>query len=129
MMLTRFVLAILIAALPALALAHGADPGPHGGEVEDANPGPALHIEVVLKGSAISVYLADEDGKQVPTAGVTGTATVLVNKKKEQVTLAPAGNNLLTGTGSFTPATDLRMLVAVIVSGTKQQALFSRLVP
>ena len=123
----RLILAGVVATLPAWGLAHGTDPGPHGGEVEDANPGPNLHMEVVLKGSVINVYLAREDGSQVTTAGLSGAATVLVNKKKEQVTLTPAGGNLLTGTGSFVPATDMRMLVVVTVGGIKQQALFSRL--
>ena len=127
-MLRRALLAGLVTTLPAWAFAHGTEPGPHGGEVEDANPGPNMHMEVVLKGSVINVYLANEDGSQVATAGLSGTATVLVNKKKEQVTLVPAGGNLLTGTGSFVPATDMRMLVVVTVGGIKQQALFSRLV-
>lgn len=128
-MLKRFVFAMMVAALPGLALAHGTEPGPHGGEVADANPGPDLHLEVVLKGNAISVYLSSEGGKQVSSAGVTGTATVLVDKKKEQVTLAPADGNKLTGTGGFTPGAGLRMLVSLTIGGAKQQALFTRGAP
>ncbi len=124
----QLILAGLAAMLPAWAIGHGTDPGPHGGEVEDANPGPNMHMEVVLKGSVINVYIANEDGSQVATAGLSGAATVLVNKKKEHVTLVPSGGNRLTGTGTFVAAADMRMLVVVTVGGIKQQALFSRLV-
>ena len=122
----RFILVGLGLVPSALAFAHPSGPGPHKGEVQDASPGPTLHFEVVLKGSVISVYLANEDGSQVPTAGLTGSATILVNKKKEQVDLVPAGGNLLTGTATLAPGADMRMLVVVTVAGVKQQALFTR---
>jgi hypothetical protein len=128
-MLNRFVLAVIFGSLPGLALAHSGDIGVHGGEIEDANPGPTLHFEVVVKGSTVNVYLSDEDGKPVAAAGVAGTVTVLVNKKKEVVKLEPTASDLLSGAGSFTVAPDLRMLVSVTIGGAKQQALFSRLVP
>jgi hypothetical protein len=128
-MLIRYLLVALLAGLPGFAFAHGGLVGPHGGDVEDATPGPSLHFEMVVTGSTVSVYLSDEDGKSIPVAGSTGMATVLVNKKKELVKLEPAGDNLLKGTGSFAVAADIRMLVLVNIGGTKQQALFSRAAP
>ena len=132
-MLIRYLLVIamigLVAAPLSAALAHDIAVGPHGGPLEDANPGPSLHFEVVLKSSTISVYLFSEDGTPVAASGVSGSATVLVNKKKEQVTLAPAGANLLTGTGTFGAGPDMRMLVSLVIAGATQRALFSRLNP
>jgi hypothetical protein len=126
-MLRRAALAIVIALPPVLALAHSMDNGPHGGEVEDANPGPTLHFETVVKGTTVSVYLNDEDGKSIDASGVVGTVTVLAAKQKNVIQLAPAGLNMLTGTGDFVPDPDMRALVSLTIQGVKQQALFSRL--
>lgn len=110
--------------LPAAAFAHSDLNGPHGGDVEDASPGP-YHIETTVKGSTLSVFITDQDGNPAPAAGVTGTAVVLVNKVKTPVTLAPAADNQLQGTGAFTAAPDMRVLVTLMIDGQKQQALFS----
>jgi hypothetical protein len=126
-MLRRAALAMSIVVAPSLGLAHSLDNGPHGGEVEDANPGPALHFETVVKGTTVNVYLNDEDGKSIYAAGVVGTVTVLAAKKKNIIQLAPMGPNMVTGTGDFLPDPDMRALVSLTVQGVKQQALFSRL--
>ena len=123
-MLRRYACAAALALLPAPALAHSDMNGPHGGEVEDANPGP-YHFETAVEGHTLSVFITDADGNPVAAANAPGTAIVLVNKVKEQVTLAPVSANELKGTGSFTAAPDMRVLVSLVIDGQKQQALFS----
>ncbi len=120
--------AALLAMLPATALAHGQAGGPHGGEVEDASPGPG-HIELLVRQDRLEVYLTDAEDRPLPAAGLSGVATVLVSRRKQRVDLIPAGPGAdvgaLAGTGSFTVAPDLRVLVVVEIAGTRQQALFA----
>jgi hypothetical protein len=113
--------------LPSVGFAHDVGPGPHGGEVEDANPGPTLHFELVLKGKTVNVYLLNEEEKPVPVTGTSGDVIVLANKKKDRIELSPAGSDMMSGTGDFAADPNMRALVSLTVSGVKQQALFSRL--
>ena len=113
--------------LPSVGFAHDVGPGPHGGEVEDANPGPTLHFEVVVKGKTVNVYLLNEEEKPIPVTGTSGDVIVLANKKKDRIELAPAGSDMMSGTGDFAADPNMRALVSLTVSGVKQQALFSRL--
>lgn len=120
----RCACAVALLLLPAAASAHSNLNGPHGGDVEDANPGPD-HIETAAKGSTLSVFITDQDGNPSPAAGVTGSAVVLVNKVKTPVTLAPVSGNQLQGTGDFTAGPDMRVLVTLTIDGETQRALFS----
>jgi hypothetical protein len=120
----RYACAAALLLLPATAFAHSDINGPHGGDVEDANPGP-FHIETAAKGNMLSVFITDQDGNPSPSAGVTGSAVVLVNKVKTPVTLAPVSGNQLQGTGDFTAAPDMRVLVTLTIDGQAQKALFS----
>ena len=128
-MLGRAFLAITLAfaLAPATGFAHTVVNGPHGGEVEDANPGPDLHVETVVKGTTLTVYLTDVNGKVVAATGVTGKAVVLANEKKDYFDLAPSVSEMLTGTGTFADDPNMKALVTVTVAGTKQQALFTQL--
>lgn len=131
----RLLLAVLLMLAPMLtpmltsvsSFAHTIVNGPHGGEVEDANPGPLLHFETVVKGTTATVYLTDEDGKPLLAAGVSGTIIVLANEKKVSFPLTPAGPNVLTGTGNFASDPNMKALVTLTISGQQQKALFSML--
>ncbi len=123
----HFLLAALFLLFPIRGFAHTITNGPHGGEVEDANPGPSLHFETIVKGTTVTVYLSDEDGKAIPAAGVTGTVIVLASEKKVNFNLTPTGPDMLTGTGNFADDPNMKALVTLMVSGAKQQALFTML--
>jgi hypothetical protein len=129
MMLQRIVFAALLALAPAQGFAHMILNGPHGGEVEDANPGPNLHIETVIKGSTVTVYLSDWNGNSLPATGVTGKVIVLANEKKDAFDLAPSGADTLIGKGTFTGTDQMKALVTLTISGQEQKALFSALHP
>lgn len=127
MLRRAFLSALAISSLPGLALAHGLEAGPHGGAVADATPGPDLHIEIVVKGKTVQVYIINETGKPLLSAGVSGNVTVLANKKKTIVTLTQAGLDALSGTGDFESDPQMRALVLLTVAGVEQRALFSSL--
>src|SRR5580692_276791 len=121
----RIVLVLLLAAVPVPGFAHMILNGPHGGEVEDATPGPNLHIETVVKGSTVTVYLSDFNETAISATGVAGKIIVLANEKKDYFNLAPSGPNALTGQGTFTATPEMKALVTLTVSGQEQKALFS----
>ena len=94
MNLKALVMVAVLLAAPA-ALAHAPKVGDHGGPQVDAGP---YHLELVMKGTALEVFLVDHSGKQVTTDGFKGSAILLVDGKPQRIPLAPAGDNRLTGT-------------------------------
>jgi hypothetical protein len=83
--------ALLLATAPALA--HETK-GPHGGRQVDAG---AMHVELITKGPAIDVYVADGAGKPVDASTFKGLAILVVGGKPARIVLAPAGGDRLTG--------------------------------
>lgn len=77
-------------ALSGHVLAHGAKPR-HGGIVQSAGD---LSFELVARDGGATIYV-DDHGKALPTAGATGTLTVLKGAKKTELPLASGGNNTL----------------------------------
>lgn len=75
-------------------LAHGAKPK-HGGIVQSAGD---LAFELVAKDGGATIYV-DDHGKDRPTAGASGTLTVLKGTQKIQLPLESGGNNMLVAKG------------------------------
>jgi hypothetical protein len=92
MKFASMLLACLIFAAPAFA--HGPTTGPHGGAVADAGD---YHVELVAKGTALTIYLRTEADKDLPSAGHKAVAILLVAGKAHRIELAPGGGNKLTG--------------------------------
>jgi hypothetical protein len=86
--------ASLLAGLPAYAHAPKAA---HGGRVSDAG---AYHAELVVKDSAIEVFLTGEDDKPIDSKGFKGIAIFNVGGKAERIPLAPSEKNALSGTAA-----------------------------
>lgn len=76
------------------ALAHGAKPK-HGGIVQTAGD---LSFELVARDGGATIYV-DDHGKDKPTAGATGTLTVLRGTQKTELPLESGGNNVLVAKG------------------------------
>lgn len=76
--------------LPGQAFAHGAKPK-HGGIVQTAGD---LSFELVAKDGGATIYV-DDHGKNMQTAGATGTLTVLKGTQKTELALASGGDNTL----------------------------------
>jgi len=97
--------------------------GPNGGEVVDAGP---YHVELVVKGQELAVYVQDDKQGKVAVKEAKATATVMSSGGKTTITLAPAGDNLLKGTGKFEQKDDMRVLVSLTLPGkSAQQARFT----
>ena len=78
-------------ALSGNVFAHGAK-AKHGGIVQSASD---LGFELVTKGGTTTIYV-DDHGKDLPTAGATGTLTVLKGAQKTELPIeAGAGNTLV----------------------------------
>ncbi len=95
---TRTLAPLAVAALLAagtVALAHAPKIGANGGQQTDAG---SYHVEVVAKGTNLEVYLRDHSDKSVSSKSFKGTAIFVVDGKAQRIPLAPAGDNLLTGT-------------------------------
>ena len=106
------------------ASADGPAIGPNGGQVKDAGK---YHLELVVKDSALTVYVAGNKDAKVATKGATGTATVLAGKSTSNVKLEASGENALAGSGSFQPAPDMKVVVSVTLPG--QSPIQARFTP
>ena len=106
------------------ARADGPAIGPHGGQVKDAGK---YHLELVVKDTALTVYVTGAKDAKVATKSAGGSATVLVDKGTLNVKLEPSGENALAGSGSFQPARDMKVVVSVTLPG--QQPVQARFTP
>ncbi len=112
--INAFVLPAILFAYSVSASADGPAIGPNGGQVKDAGK---YHLELIVKDSALTMYVAGSKNTKVATKGATGTATVLVGKSTSNVKLEPSGENVLAGSGSFQPASDMKVVVSVTLPG------------
>lgn len=78
-----------------VALAHAPEKGKNGGQQVDAGN---YHVEAIVKGNTLDVFVTDHSENPVSTRGFKGTAVLVVGGKPAKITLAPRGNNVLTGT-------------------------------
>ena len=84
-------LAFLLPAQPASA--H--DPKPrHGGAIVVAGN---YHVELVVKGGQVDVYLMGHDDKPVAVTGRKGVAILMAGGKSVRIPLEPAGSERLSG--------------------------------
>lgn len=79
---------------------------PHGGQMRMAGP---YHLELVTNEKEVVLYVTDHSDNKVNTEGGVGKAAIQIGKAKPKtsVKLAPAGDNMLRGSGDFsvTPET------------------------
>ena len=96
------------------ASADGPTIGPHGGQVKDAGK---YHLELVVKDTALTVYVTGNKDAKVATKGATSSATVLAAKNTSSVKLEPSSENALAGSGNFKSAPDMKVVVSVTLPG------------
>jgi hypothetical protein len=94
----RFLLACFLSFFSAqMALAHAPSTGPQGGMRVDAG---SYHVELVVKGSQVDVYVSDEAYKPVAVTGFGGTAILIVDGQRQKIELQPKTENRLSGIAS-----------------------------
>lgn len=79
--------------------------------------GKEVDYELVAKPDVLQLYLSDH-GKKMDHSKASARVTLLAGKEKQEVTLAPAGNDKLEARGSFKVAAGTK-LVAVVSNGGK----------
>ncbi len=120
-MLKRHLLTAFLATVPLAVLAHGTPPAPaHGGQV--AEDSAENWIELVIKGDQLTVYVLDEAKAPVPSAKLTGKATVLVGGKSQMVALAPADANSLNGRLDPAASGKVTTVLSLAIAGKPTQA-------
>ena len=105
---------------------------PNGGQQRMAG---LYHFELVVakdrkeaKDSPVVVHITDHAGTKIPTAGASGTATVLSGKNKVTATLLPDGENRLKGTAKYASTPDMKVVVSITFPGkAAEQARFTPL--
>lgn len=105
---------------------------PNGGQLRQAGP---YHYELVTardgtdaKESPVLVYVTDDGGKKVSTAGASGTATILSGRAKATAALVPDGDNRMKGAARYAPAPGMKVVVSVALPGKQpEQARFTPL--
>lgn len=101
--------AILLAFSAASGIASDAKPK-HGGQVVEAGD---YHVETVVKGTMLEVYVRDHDDKVISAKGFKGTAVLVVSGKPVQVALTFRDGNVLTGTSSVELSAPIRGAVQI----------------
>ncbi len=92
------------------ALAHAPAKGKNGGQQVDAGN---YHVEAVVKGNTIDVFITDHDEKPISTKGFKATAVLIVKGKPAQISLAPRGDNMLTGTSAVELSVPIRGAIQI----------------
>jgi hypothetical protein len=117
---------VCAATLLCLVLASCADAllnGPNGGQLGDAGK---YNLELVIKGSALTVYVTGDKNEKIPTQGASGNAIVVTAKGSTNIKLDSQGENALAGSG-FQAAPDAKILVRVMLPG--QSSVQTRFTP
>lgn len=119
--MNKLLLIGLLAISISTAQAHGPAKGKNGGQQADAGD---YHIEAVVKDSSLTVFVSDQKEKTISTTDFKGTAILIVNGKAERFTLAPEGENKLTGTASVQLKAPIKGAIQITNSSKTVQAKF-----
>ena len=102
------------------AQAHGAPSPNHGGIVQAVGE---TWLELVVKGDTLELYLED-DGEEMPSAGLTGKLTLVNGASKTDVVLKPAGGNKLEARGTTSKGGKVLALLTLADKKTHVSATF-----
>lgn len=100
------------------ALAHGAKPK-HGGVLQSAND---LSFELVNKDGKAVIYI-DDHGAELPTAGASGTLTVLSGGKKSEAVLEPMGANALVSKSEVKFERGAKAVASIVLPGKERMSV------
>lgn len=98
--------------LSAPVLAHDEEKGPNGGRVADVG---THHIELVVKGQAVQVYVGDANNKPLVVTGYKGLAILTVAGKAQRIVLEANDEKFLSGTAPVTVGDRPRGVVQLTV--------------
>jgi hypothetical protein len=136
---TGFLSAVLVGLLICASGAYAHDDAyldtvkaPNGGQLRMAG---IYHYELVVvknskeaKVNPVVVFVTDHAGQKIPTAGATGTATLLSGKVKATASLVPDGDNRMKGNATYASIPSMKGVVSITILGkSAEQARFTPL--
>ena len=92
---------------------------PHGGQMRMAGP---YHLEIVAKDKEIVLYVTDHANTKISIDGGVSKAILQTGKTKTTVTLEPACENMLKGTGDFLVTPETKIVVFIRLPDQEAQA-------
>ena len=95
--------------------------GPHGGMQVDAGD---KHVELVVEGPKLAVYVTDAKHAALALAGASGRAIVQDGGRTATVALAPAEGDRLVGTADAPLGKGARVVTSLTIAGQPVQARF-----
>ncbi|MEO8224369.1 MAG: hypothetical protein ABI661_06150 [Gammaproteobacteria bacterium] len=103
---------------------------PNGGQLRAAG---IYHYELVVapgsgeeKAAPVNVYLTDHAGAKIPSAGASGSVTILSGARKSSIALQPDGDNRMKGSGTYRSTADMKVIVSIALPGkSAEQARFT----
>lgn len=95
--------------------------GPHGGIQVDAGD---KHVELVVEGPKLAVYVTDAKHAALALAGASGRAIVQDGGRTATVALAPAEGDRLVGTAEAPVGKGARVVTSLTIAGEPVQARF-----
>jgi hypothetical protein len=109
----KIIVALSLLALPIAAEAHDVVKGPNGGQViDDAGH----HLEFMLSGTEIMLYLTDNDDKPISSAKAMGRVIVQDGGKQAAIDLAAVEPNVLSAKLAAPLATGAKLAVTIKLS-------------
>jgi hypothetical protein len=102
------------------AVAHEGQ-GPHGGIQVTAED---KHLELVVSGAELTVYVTDAQHAALALAGATGRAIIQDNGRTATVPLAPAEGIRLIGKAEAPIGKGARVVTSLTIAGKPMQARF-----
>jgi hypothetical protein len=90
--------------------------GKNGGRVVDASD---FHVELVIKGDAIDIYVSDHDEKPLSVAGYKGVAIFVLAGKSQRVPLEPVEDKRLSGKASAALPAKFKGAIQITPPGKK----------
>jgi hypothetical protein len=96
--------------------AHDLPHGPNGGRVVDMG---GHHVELVVNGTGVTVFVTDSNSKPVAVGDFKGLAIVTVGGKTVRIILAPQKDTRLTGTAPTALPAGVRGVVQITLPDGK----------
>ena len=112
---------IAIVSVPTMVVAHEDSKGPHGGAVKEFG---SYHLEGILEGGMVKIYLLDGDGAKSASADITGgSLTVISAGGSPKVTKIEKGK--FSEASASAEGKKVTASLALKIGGKSQSAKFS----
>jgi hypothetical protein len=122
----RFIMSLLaVLMLASPVLAEDYEKGPNGGLMLDVA---GIDAELLTSGTKVTINVFDANKPTpVPTKGYTAAVLIVTGKARETVTLAPSGDNSLTGEAKAEVAPDATVTLTIrTAEGKSGQVKFKK---